>query len=59
MRGKGKPYFWHPSDQCWYDVLACGDLGVEGWVRCLKRAGFCICRLKIKGLDKKQRRRSI
>jgi hypothetical protein len=54
MIGKGKPYFWHPSDQCWYDVLACGDLSVEGWVVCLKMAGFCICRLKTKDLTRRK-----
>jgi len=46
MAAKGKPYFWHPQDQCWYDVLACGDLSIEGWVPVLKRAGLCICRVK-------------
>jgi hypothetical protein len=46
MTRKGKPYFWHPQDHCWYDVLSCGDLSVEGWVECLRRAGYCICRVK-------------
>lgn len=39
-------YFWHPADQCWYDVLACGDLSIRQWVAELRKAGFCICRRK-------------
>jgi hypothetical protein len=37
-------FFWH--DGVWLDVIACGDLGISGWIACLKRAGFPMCYLK-------------
>ena len=47
MTRKGKPYYWHPWNQEWYDVLAVGDLSIEGWVKLLRDQGFCICRVKM------------
>lgn len=39
-------FFWCPAEQCWLDVIACGDFGVTDWIELFKRAGYCMCKLK-------------
>lgn len=39
-------FFWQTHDRVWMDVIACGGASIAEWARDLKRAGYCICRLK-------------